>query len=167
MGIGLAGLVDSIVFHEILQWHHVISNIVVPSSASAIKYNVFIDGIFLAITMVAIVVGIGLEIGFLSRSGNRVPRNFMRPFLGLILIGFGAFNVYDWIVDHLVLKIHHAKDGINALPFDIGFLVGLGFAFVAAGSITIRKQKLIILTTTEPKPMTGNRSSHGDAAAAG
>jgi uncharacterized membrane protein len=68
----------------------------------------------------------------------------MRVFLGLVLLGFGAFNTYDGIVDHLMLQIHHVKDGPNTLPADIGFLVGLGFAVVAAGTMIIAREKLVI-----------------------
>jgi uncharacterized membrane protein len=43
---------------------------------------------------------------------------------GLVLIGWGIFNVVEGLVDHQILGIHHVRDDLGApLPWDIGFLV--------------------------------------------
>jgi uncharacterized membrane protein len=80
MGIGLAGLADTIIFHEILQWHHIISNVVAPISEDTIRYNVFVDGIFLSITVAAIVIGIALEILFIGRLDKGLPKILCESF---------------------------------------------------------------------------------------
>lgn len=39
LGIGLGGFVDGIVLHQILQWHNMLSSVVVPTDLVAMKYN--------------------------------------------------------------------------------------------------------------------------------
>lgn len=60
LGVGLAGLIDTIVFHEILQWHHMISNKIQPNTIDTIRLNVVWDGLFLAIALAVTIVGVGL-----------------------------------------------------------------------------------------------------------
>ena len=60
-----------------------------------------------------------------------------RSFAGLVLLGFGIFNAYDGIVDHLILAIHHAIDMPAPLFADLIWLATLGFAFIAAGAYKV------------------------------
>ena len=59
IGIDLAELLDTIIFHEILQWHHMISNIAPLINPAAIRFNNFVDGPFSAFTLI-VMVGIAL-----------------------------------------------------------------------------------------------------------
>src|SRR5215207_4484324 len=50
-GLGLGGLFDGIVLHQILQWHHMLTNVGYPAdSVDNLKVNTFWDGIFHAST---------------------------------------------------------------------------------------------------------------------
>ena len=60
LGVGLAGLIDTIVFHEILQWHHMVSNKIQPNTIDTLRLNVLWDGLFLTIALVLTIVGVGL-----------------------------------------------------------------------------------------------------------
>jgi uncharacterized membrane protein len=60
LGVGLAGLVDTIIFHQILQWHHMVSNKILPSSLESIQINVLWDGLFLAFAHIVTILGISL-----------------------------------------------------------------------------------------------------------
>ncbi len=62
------------------------------------------------------------------------------------MIGWGAFNLVEGIVDHHILTIHHVRDDVGApLGWDLAFLalgavlvVG-GFALKRAGESATRR----------------------------
>lgn len=65
------------------------------------------------------------------RQGRLAP-NWSFHF-GLVLLGWGIFNVVEGVVNHHVLRVHHVRDDLGApLSWDIGFLV-LGVLLIAAG----------------------------------
>jgi uncharacterized membrane protein len=52
---------------------------------------------------------------------------------GMLLAGWGAFNIVEGLVDHQILGLHHVRDDLGApLGWDLGFLA-FGFALVVAG----------------------------------
>jgi uncharacterized membrane protein len=52
---------------------------------------------------------------------------------GLLLTGWGLFNVVEGIVDHHILQVHHVRDDLGGpLVWDLGFLV-FGIALIVAG----------------------------------
>jgi uncharacterized membrane protein len=137
LGIGLGGFFDGILFHQILQWHNMLSSEVVPIDLTTMKYNMVWDGYFHAFTWLMTVIGLAL----LWRAGQRsdVPWS-TRTFVGSLLLGWGLFNVVEGIIDHHVLAIHHVHPGENQLLWDIGFLV-VGALLVAAGGSLVRAGK--------------------------
>lgn len=52
--------------------------------------------------------------------------------LGWMLVGWGVFNLVEGLADHLILGLHHVREGGNELAWDLGFLA-FGLALVAAG----------------------------------
>ncbi len=65
------------------------------------------------------------------RQGRRPPSALFQ--LGLILAGWGVFNLVEGVLDHLVLGAHHVRDDLGGpLSWDIGFLV-LGAVLVLVG----------------------------------
>jgi uncharacterized membrane protein len=46
LGLGLGGFVDGILLHQILQWHHMISNVQPLTTISKIDLNMVWDGLF-------------------------------------------------------------------------------------------------------------------------
>jgi uncharacterized membrane protein len=58
IGIGMGGFVDGIVLHQIVQWHHMLSNIVPPHTMETMRVNMTWDGLFHALTWVITLVGI-------------------------------------------------------------------------------------------------------------
>ena len=46
IGIGIGGFIDGIVFHQIMQWHSMLSRILPPATWIAKSVNMFWDGIF-------------------------------------------------------------------------------------------------------------------------
>lgn len=129
LGLGLGGFVDGIVLHQILQWHHMLSSVRPPTTIAQMKLNMVWDGLFDAATWVLTVLGIGLLWQAVKR--DDVPKSSNILF-GSILIGAGAFDVVEGIIDHQILGIHHVKPGANELIWDLGF-IALGGILVIFG----------------------------------
>lgn len=134
LGLGLGGFVDGIVLHQILQWHHMLSSVRPAKTVADLELNMVWDGLFDAATWIMTVTGIVL----LWRAGKRddVPWS-SNTFLGSILIGAGAFNFFEGIIDHQILGIHHVKPGANELAWDLGFLAS-GVILAAIGWLLLR-----------------------------
>jgi uncharacterized membrane protein len=130
LGIGLGGFVDGIVFHQILQWHNMLSSVVVPTDLVAMKYNMVWDGLFHAFTWIMTALGLAL----LWRAGQRhdVPWS-TRTFAGSLSLGWGLFNLVEVVIDHQILGIHHVHPGVNELAWDLGFLCFGGLLVLGGG----------------------------------
>ncbi|MBH8563585.1 DUF2243 domain-containing protein [Nostoc sp. CENA67] len=136
LGLGLGGFVDGILLHQILQWHHMLSNIRPLSTTSNIDLNMVWDGLFHALDWILTVIGVAL----LWRAGGRkdVPWS-SHTFVGSLLMGAGLFNVVEGVIDHQILGIHHVKPGPNQLAWDIGFLV-FGALLVLVGWLLLQNR---------------------------
>jgi uncharacterized membrane protein len=132
LGIGLGGFFDGIVLHQILQWHHMVSHVddYPTTTVAGLEANTLGDGLFHAATYVFVVAGLWQ----LWRYGGRENRPWSTgAFIGLLLVGFGAFNVVEGVIDHHLLQVHHVReDSANQLVWDLGFLVW-GMAMIAGG----------------------------------
>ncbi|MBE9003465.1 DUF2243 domain-containing protein [Fortiea sp. LEGE XX443] len=137
LGLGLSGFIDGILLHQILQWHHMLSNVKPLTNDSNIDLNMVWDGLFHALDFVLTVTGIIL----LWRAGGRKNVDWSsETFFGSLLIGAGLFDVVEGIIDHQILGIHHVKPGTNQLAWDLGFLV-FGALLVLIGWIMLQKSK--------------------------
>lgn len=125
LGVGLGGFVDGIVLHQLLQWHHLISNQEAPHTVLGLERNTFSDGVFHVFTWTAVVVGLALLWARLRGSGRPEATASL---WGWVVFGWGLFNVADGVINHLVLRTHHVRDDLGGpLSWDLGFL---GFAVV-------------------------------------
>jgi uncharacterized membrane protein len=136
LGIGFGGFVDGIVLHQILQWHHMLTSTGdhPATTVAGLETNTLWDGLFHAFAWLASLSGLAL-LWSAMREGVRPSASKL---IGLVLAGWGAFNLVEGIVDHHILTIHHVKAGEHQLVFDLGFL-GLGAALVAAGYLLTRR----------------------------
>jgi uncharacterized membrane protein len=134
LGIGMGGFVDGIVFHQILQWHNMLSARRPPADLVSAKINMFWDGLFHAFTWAMTAIGLAL----LWRAGRRadVPWS-AKTFVGALLLGWGLFNLVEGVIDHHILHIHHVIEGPGHLPWDIGFLAS-GAVFILVGGSIVR-----------------------------
>lgn len=141
LGVALGGFVDGIVFHQILQWHHMLSNTqYVSTSLRNLDINTFADGLFHLTTWILVVVGLAM----LWRQGRRHPGDWpVGVLIGGLLAGWGIFNLVEGIVDHQVLGIHHVREGSLGyeLAWDLGFLA-FGAILVFVGWTIIRRKQL-------------------------
>ncbi|MBX3206533.1 MAG: DUF2243 domain-containing protein [Labilithrix sp.] len=137
LGTGLGGFVDGILFHQILQWHNMLSSVRPPTDLVAMKYNMVWDGLFHAFTWT--MVSLGVARLWLAGKRSDVPWS-TRTFLGSLAVGWGLFNVVEGTIDHELLGIHHVHPGEGQLAWDLGFLafgllaIGLGRSLIRAGS---------------------------------
>jgi uncharacterized membrane protein len=138
LGLGLGGFFDGIVFHQILQWHHMVSETYPITSIENLELNTLLDGLFHAATYVFTV--IGLYLLWRTLRENRVQLSG-RMLIGAMLIGWGAFNVVEGIIDHHILQIHHVRPGENELLWDLAFLAW-GAAMLVGGWYLTRTQSV-------------------------
>ena len=98
LGLGLGGFFDGIVLHQLLQWHHMVSNVesFSPETVAGLRVNTLADGLFHAVTYILTVAGVAL----LWRALRGGERGTARQFIGLALLGWGLFNLVEGIVDH-------------------------------------------------------------------
>ena len=144
IGIGLAGLIDIIIFHAILQWHHTSSHVIIPNTIEALQMNLLHDGLFLSFSLIITIAGVILLWHASSSNNKNSLLSDKRSFIGLALVGFGGFNTIEGIINHLVLEMHHVIEVANPLVFDLAFLVVGGLAFLAAGGLLLRSRKVQI-----------------------
>lgn len=102
-GFGFSGLIDVLIIHHILQWHHLLSGIYPINTLNGLRTNIFADGLF-SIGMILIA---GIGAGLVWRSERRTEDVLpIRPIAGAAVIGLGIFDLYDAIVDHAILGLH-------------------------------------------------------------
>jgi uncharacterized membrane protein len=142
LGVGLGGFVDGILLHQILQWHHLLTSEGCCSSASVagLEDNTLADGFFHALTWLVVVAGVSLALRAWQRGELAPPWRFH---VGLLLAGWGAFNVVEGLIDHQILGIHHVRDDLGGpIGWDIGFLavsvvlIAGGWALARHGRVT-------------------------------
>lgn len=142
IGIGIAGLIDIIVFHAILQWHHTSSHKIIPNTIESLQMNIFHDGVFLAFSLIITISGIIILWVSQSSKDRDYFLSYKRSFIGLVFIGFGGFNTIEGIINHHILQMHHVIEVADPLVFDLTFLVIGGLAFLALGAIMLKSQKV-------------------------
>ncbi len=141
LGIGLGGFFDGILFHQILQTHNMLSNIFYPNTLANLEINMFWDGLFHAVTWLMTLLGIYYLWKGLN-SKNEKANGF--SFIGLLLVGWGLFNLVEGTIDHLILKIHHViqrTSPSSQLMSDVIFLISGALIFSIGVWIFIRFNK--------------------------
>ena len=124
LGLGQAGFFDGIVIHQLLQWHHMFTNVKTDSTVAGLELNTLGDGLFHLLDYLLTLVGIGLLWRAMLRED--VSRS-TATFGGALLIGAGLFDFVEGLIDHQILGIHHVKPGPHEFAWDMGFLaVGIG-----------------------------------------
>ena len=137
LGLGQAGFFDGIVFHQLLQWHHMFTNIESTDTVSGLELNTLGDGLFhLADWLFTLA---GLVVLWLAAIRDKVELS-TSVFIGAFCIGAGLFNVVEGILSHHVLQIHHVKPGAHQLVYDLGF-IGAGILAIAIGWFILNSDK--------------------------
>ncbi len=155
MGIGLGGFVDGIVLHQVLQWHHMVSDTEAnpPTTLAGLEANTLGDGLFHAATWVFVATAMVLTIRA-WQAGRLAPP--WRAHGGMLLAGWGTFNLVEGLIDHQILGIHHVRD-------DLGGPLGWDLAFLALGAVQIAVG-LWLARTAQAKAGTGTGTAVGAGA---
>ena len=139
LGLGLGGLFDGIVLHQILGWHHMIctTETCQPNSIEDLKRQITQDGYFDFSVWLLTLIGVIL----LFRVGRQSAQFVSGKVLcGAVLGGWGAFNFVEGLVDHQLLGLHHVLPGDpHQFLFDLLFLMS-GLLFAAFGWMLARSK---------------------------
>jgi len=126
-GLGLMALIDEIIFHQLLQWHHFYNH-------STTQVGIFSDGLLNAFALFAIVAGLFMFADLRRRNTLR-----LRKFISSVLIGDGSFQLADGIVNHKLLRVHQVRYGVEDIwPYDLGWIV-TGVILLVCGVILFAK----------------------------
>lgn len=130
-GVGMAGTLDEVIFHQLLQWH----NFYVQTTAT---WRIVSDGLFHLFSSAMLLVGTIL----LWRNRRLVARR--GPGWILIaghLIGAGGFNLYDGTIQHKILQLHPIREGVdNMLVYDLAWNT-TAIALLGAGWLLYRRAR--------------------------
>jgi uncharacterized membrane protein len=140
MGLGLGGLLDGVVLHQILQWHHMLTGTgEQPSDTVAgLEANTLADGFFHLATLLLISAATILTVRAWQQGRLAPP---WRAQIGALLAGWGTFNVVEGIIDHQILGVHHVRDDLGApLAWDLAF-IALGVVLLAIGLVLARSDR--------------------------
>jgi uncharacterized membrane protein len=136
LGLGLGGFVDGILLHQNHGWHNMGSAKVPPGTMEAMRQNMRWDGLFHAAVWLLTTVGVYLLLRD-ARRDVRLPTE--RAFTGMLILGWGLFNLIEGIVDHHLLGLHHVRDLPVYVPlYDWLFLLIGGVGFFALGLMLLR-----------------------------
>ena len=136
-GIGLGGFIDGIVLHQILQWHHMLTDTGdhPATTVAGLEDNTLADGFFHLATWFVVAAAMMLIVRAWRRGELAPP---WRAHVGMLVAGWGAFNLVEGLIDHKLLGIHHVRDDLGApLGWDLGFLA-FGIALVGTGLVLAR-----------------------------
>jgi uncharacterized membrane protein len=124
LGIGVAAFVDEAVFHQLLHWHHFYDK-------STPEIGLVSDGLFHAFSWFATIAAMFL----LADLFRRHAVNWMRWWGGLLL-GGGAFQLYDGTIQHKLLGLHQIRYDVDLLPYDLAWNI-LGGVMVVVGVVLV------------------------------
>jgi len=127
-GIGLLAFVDEVIFHQLLQWHHFYD-------LSTPQIGIFADGLLNSFAWFAAIGGL-----FMFADLRRRNAFWMRRWVASILIGMGAFQLFDGIIDHKVLRTHQVRYNVELLPYDLAWNI-FGAILLAAGIALLIKTR--------------------------
>jgi uncharacterized membrane protein len=132
LGIGLGGFIDGILLHQVLQWHHMLSATAghPTNTVAGLEANTLADGLFHLATWLCVAAGSALTYAAWRDRRLAPPR---RAHLGLLIAGWGLFDLVEGLIDHQLLGIHHVRDDLGGPSgWDLAFLA-LGAGLVLAG----------------------------------
>lgn len=137
-GIGFGGFVDGIALHQILQWHHMVSDVAdyPTTTVAGLEANTLADGFFHVATWICLLAASLLALSS-WRAGRLAPSWSFHA--GLVLAGWGLFNLAEGLVNHQLLGVHHVRDDLGApLSWDLGFLAS-GVLLLVVGALVHRR----------------------------
>ena len=137
LGLGLGAFFDGIVFHQLLQWHHMLSGWYPLNSIDNIRLNTTWDGLFHSAAYVLVLAG--LYQLWQGARGSELRWSRWQC-LGTVLLGWGIFNLVEGVIDHEILGLHQVNETVpegQRIFLDICFLLW-GAAMMVMGAAMAR-----------------------------
>jgi uncharacterized membrane protein len=122
LGVAVMAAIDEIVFHQILGWHHFYDR-------STPDIALLSDGLLHAGELFVAVAGVFLLLDARRRDDFRAG-----AVVSGLLVGAGAFQLFDGLIDHKVLQVHQIRYGVDLLPYDLAWNAA-GAALLIGGII--------------------------------
>lgn len=128
-GAGIAAsVIDLLVFHLLLQWHHFYD-------LSTLEVALAADGVFHAVAWGMTVAGLFLLAD--ARRRDAVPWG---RWWGAVLVGLGAFQLLDAVVFHKLLGIHQVRYDVDLLPYDLAW-IGAAVVALVVGLVVLWRSR--------------------------
>lgn len=135
LGISLGGFFDGILLHQVLQWHHLLSNV---EAVEDMRGQVLADGLFHVLMYLLAVVALAM---LWKRRALLSCEGAGRRVWSCALIGFGAWHLVDAVLSHWILGIHRIRDDSPVpLVWDLLWFVVFGLLPVALGWLSSQRQ---------------------------
>ncbi len=128
-GLGFVAFVDETVFHQLLHWHHFYDK-------TTRSMGLISDGLFHAFSWFATIGGLFM-IADLRRRNTFV---FKRWWGGSMLAG-GAFQFYDGIIQHKIMRIHQIRYVDHVFIYDWVWNIIAVIMIIAGGLLINRTSK--------------------------
>jgi len=112
-----------------------LSNVLPPHTTDAMRANMTWDGLFHALTWVITLVGV-LRLWGAAYARDPIPS--AQAFTGQLILGWGAFNLVEGVIDHQILGIHNVREVSNYTVYNLTFLAIGGVLFILIGWLLIR-----------------------------
>jgi uncharacterized membrane protein len=128
LGLGVAAFVDETVFHQLLHWHHFYDK-------STPDVGLVSDGLLHALSWFATVAALFLLVDVRRRGPVPAAR-----WWGGLLVGAGAFQLYDGTVQHKLLGLHQIRYGVDIGPYDWAWNVVAVLLLLAGTALLVRSR---------------------------
>jgi uncharacterized membrane protein len=138
IGVGMGGFVDGILFHQILQWHQMLSNIIPPDTLIHKQINTFWDGMFHAFTWLFTFIGMVLLWNLHFKKDAIISTKI---FIGSLLMGWGIFNVTEGFINHYLLKLHNVREVTSHQDVYNNIFIGVSIIVILLAWSLIRTGK--------------------------
>jgi uncharacterized membrane protein len=130
LGFSLGGFFDGILLHQVLQWHHLLSN-VQAAALQDIRAQMLADGLFHV--LMYFIAAWALYLLWKARADYSAP-GADRTLWALALIGFGTWHIVDSFFSHWITGIHRIRvDSPNPLFWDLLWFAVFGLVPAAIG----------------------------------
>jgi len=128
-GLGLVAFIDETIFHQLLHWHHFYDK-------STTELGLISDGLFHAFSWFA-------TIGGLFMFADLRRRNALWParWSGGILLGAGAFQLYDGIIQHKVMRLHQIRYVPEVFVYDLVWNISAALMVILGIILLVRTSR--------------------------
>ncbi|WP_338470724.1 DUF2243 domain-containing protein [Niallia sp. XMNu-256] len=123
-GIGMVAFIDEAIFHQLLHWHHFYDR-------STTEIGLISDGFFHAFSWFATVGAL-----FMVADLRRHKAWWVKRWIGGVLLGAGAFQLYDGTIQHKLMGLHQIRYGVDIFPYDLTWNV-IALLLIMGGAVLL------------------------------